>query len=128
MVAALGTTSSVAPYTPYAEVINGCRIEPNARCSGSDLSFADLTGADLSGADLSGANLNLAQLLGANLSGADLSGAILTGANLTSTNLLGANLRGARASAAKWGRLTTCPDGSYTADGSYTPMNPRCGF
>ena len=56
--------------------IDGCNIEPNARCKA-----ADLSGANLSGADLTNATLTEANLFGADLFGADLDGVI--GADFT---------------------------------------------
>ena len=59
-------------------IVNGYKIEPNAKLFGVNLSYADL-----SYADLSYANLSYAKLFGAKLSGAKLSGAKLSGADLS---------------------------------------------
>ncbi|MEW6038216.1 MAG: S8 family serine peptidase [Pseudomonadota bacterium] len=77
-----------------------CRIEPNARCNGADLSGrnlakANLTGAELERANLDGANLTEALLASARMNQASLKAANLTGANLDFALATGANLDGA---------------------------------
>ena len=72
--------------------IDGCNIEPNARCKAADLSGANLSGANLLEATLEKANLSGANLSGANLKDADLRHTDLTAADLTDADLSGARL------------------------------------
>jgi hypothetical protein len=83
------------------EVIGGgCVLEPNADCSGADLSYMVLSRnvedfIPLAGIDLSGANLSGAQIVHVIMRGADLSGADLTDAEIVHSVLSGSDLHGA---------------------------------
>lgn len=110
------TTEEAAVATRSGRVVNGCAIQPGARCPGWQLGGADLGGADLSGADLRSADLRGANLRGANLSGAHLLRAQLwfadlSDANLDNTSLRVADLRGATLQGATLNH-TLMPDGS----------------
>ena len=87
--------------------IDGCNIEPNARCKAADLSGANLSGANLleatlEKANLSGANLSAANLKDADLRHTDLTAADLTDADLSGTILWMANLKDADVTGTKY--------------------------
>ena len=77
----------LSSFNAKAIVINGCTIEPNTVCIGTNLTGVDLSSANLSGAGLFGVKLRNASLYNANLSGAWIEGADLRGADLRNANL-----------------------------------------